>query len=193
LAVWAVLAIWALGTAGCRTLPFPEPKLEGAYGASLRNQTRRTVLYDWLEVRAFVHVVRVTPDLARAQAARLSELRGEPAEVAAARRDKALADIGVVSFFAAVYMRRPDWNDWDSKKESSWRIALVGNTGAQQTPALVERFERPYAPEIEALYPYVEDFHVAYRLKFTAMPPGPGTKLVIAGALGRLEFEWPDD
>jgi hypothetical protein len=150
------------------------------------------VLYDWLEVRAFVHVVRVTPALARAQAARISELRGEPADVAAARRDRLLAEIGPVAFFAAVYMRRPDWNDWDSKKESSWRIALLGAGGEQVTPSRVERFERPYAPEIEALYPYVDDFHVAYRLHFGATPPGAGTKLVVAGALGRLEFEWPD-
>jgi hypothetical protein len=182
------------GLAGaCRTLPFPEPTIEGEYGASLKKQTRSTVLYDRLEVRAFVHVVRVTPALARAQAARISELRGEPADVAAARRDKLLAEVGPVAFFAAVYMRRPDWNDWDSKKESSWRVALVGAGGAQVTPSAVERLERTYAPEVEALYPYVGDFPVAYRLRFAAVPPGPGTKLVVAGALGRLEFEWPDE
>ena len=54
------VAMVAFATA-CRTLPFPEPHLEGEYGQALKKWTRRVALYAGLETRAFVRIVYLSP------------------------------------------------------------------------------------------------------------------------------------
>ena len=173
--------------AGCRSIPFPEPKLEGEYGAALKAATREAALFDNLETRAFVHVIQVTPQLAEAQADKLSALRGEPPTVAAARKTKARDEAQQRPvFFAIVSTPSAQWNDWE-QKGSAWRIAL--GPDYLRVPLKVERFERPFTVELLALYPYLDDFHTGYRLEFEGKVEA-APRLQIAGALGKMTFDW---
>ena len=181
----------ASGLGGCRGIPYPEPSVEGEYGTALKNATRRASLIEGLETRAFVHLVYVTPELAALQADRLSAFRAEPPAEAAARRDRARAEVAAPTFFAIVFTPERNWNDWESKK-SSWRIALDTPAG-QSVPVSVQRFERPFGVELAKTYPFVDDFHVAYKLQFPAGVITQPPHLTVAGALGKMEFSWKED
>ena len=61
-------AIIAFATVGCRSLPFPDPHLEGEYGKALKRWTRTVALYSGLETRAFVRIVYLSPEFVAAQA-----------------------------------------------------------------------------------------------------------------------------
>ena len=63
--------------AACRTLPFPDPQLEGEYGAALKRWTRSVTLYSGLETRAFVRIIYLSPAFVDAQARELSKMRAE--------------------------------------------------------------------------------------------------------------------
>ena len=183
-----LLACAALsGLAACRSIPFAEPKLEGEYGAALKVATREAAVFDNLETRAFVHVIQVTPQLAEAQADKLSALRGEPPSVAAARKAKARDEAALKPiFFAVVSTPSAQWNDWD-QKSSAWRIAL--GPDYLRVPVKMERFERPFSVELLALYPYLDDFHTGYRLEFEGKVEATPL-LQISGALGKMMFDW---
>ena len=58
----------ALLLAGCRSLPFPDPHLEGEYGKALKRWTRTVSVYSGLETRAFVRMVYLSPEFIAAQA-----------------------------------------------------------------------------------------------------------------------------
>jgi hypothetical protein len=199
LCVLAVLALCAAGLSACRSLPFPEPHLEGEYGALLRRWTLERALYAGLETRAFVQVVYLAPELVDAQAAKVSDMRAEPAPQRAHTLEAMRAAAATPTFVAVVRTPNRDWNDLESKT-SSWRLAI--DYGAGQFDAeRIERFERPWPPELQTLYPYVDDWSVAYRIHFpvasvtTPPPPGnaaphPMPRLVMAGALGKMLFDW---
>jgi hypothetical protein len=184
---FALLCAAALcAVAACRSIPFPEPKLEGPYGAALKAATREAALFDNLETRAFVHVIQITPQLAEAQADQLSALRGEPPTVAVARKTKARDEAQKPLFFAIVSTPYAQWNDWE-QKGSAWRIAL--GPDYLRVPVKVERFERPFSVELLTLYPYLDDFHTGYRLEFDGKVEA-APQMQISGALGKMMFDW---
>lgn len=182
------LALCALAfTLGsCRGLPFPEPTLDGPYGQALRRETRTGAQYSHLETRAFVRMVRLTPELVDLAAAMVAERRGEGPALAKARRDAWIAELDAPTFIAVVHTPEASWNDWDSAK-SVWTIVMVdGETQAK--PEKVTRLEKPFTPEQQALYPYLDDFAQGYRIRF---PPGTkGQRIQAAGVLGKLDFDW---
>ena len=181
----------SLPLAGCSGIPYSESAADGPYGSALKHATRRAALIDTLETRAFVRLVHVSPELAAMQAERLSALRGEGPAESAARRERARADASAPTFLAVVFTPHPEWNDWGAKG-SSWRIALDA-AGGQVEPASVQRFERPFPVELTWNYPFIDDFHVAYRLQFPAGTPSQAAHLTVAGVLGKLEFDWKDE
>src|SRR5260370_12666528 len=87
--------IIALAAASCRSLPFPDPHLEGDYGKALKRWTRTVAVYSGLETRAFVRMVYLTPEFIAAQAQEISRMRAQlpdPAAVTLARlRDETRA------------------------------------------------------------------------------------------------------
>jgi hypothetical protein len=185
-----LVAVGAL-LGACASIPFPEPHVAGPYGLELRAATRRKVLYDGLETRAFVHLVRVTPALAAEQARVLSEARQESEAEAKARRDTMVAAAAQPTYFAVVFTPRAEWNDWESKK-TSWRIALDQGE-AQVLATKVERFERPFHPDLHLIYPYLDEFHVAYRIQFPEPQGSRPPRFTAAGALGQIELDWGSD
>lgn len=191
-------ALLAGALAACKTLPFPEPHLEGEYGRLLHAWTREQALYQGLENRAFAQVIYLSPQLIEAQADLISGLRAEPSPSRARTLERLRAEAAAPTFFAI--LRTPDrnWNDLESRT-SVWRVALDDGAG-QFEPEKVERLEKPWSAELQKLYPYLDEYAVAYRLRFPAAA-APAAKaagataplmpaLVMAGALGQMRFDW---
>jgi hypothetical protein len=202
------LAMIAFATA-CRSLPFPDPHLEGEYGSALKKWTRKVALYSGLETRAFVRIVYLSPEFVETQARELSNMRAELPDQAAQTLARLREETRNPSFFAVAYIPDKTANDWNDP-HSVWRIALNLGLG-ERPPDGVQRYEVPFNAEMRALYPYIDDYSVAYVLRFpapsspqletsaTAQAPQPPpatdpapseAQLIIAGALGRMEFHW---
>ena len=189
----------ALAT-GCRSLPFPDPQLEGEYGMALKKWTRKVALYSGLETRAFVRMVYLSPEFVDAQALELSRMRAEQPDQAAATLAHLRADYRQPSFFAVVYIPDKTANDWN-QKDSVWRLALNMGIG-ERPPESVRRYEVPFNAEIRALYPYLDDYSVGYLIRFPDPAPKPSSQaaaelfapveaqLIAAGALGKMMFRW---
>jgi hypothetical protein len=193
-----LLSLALPGLSGCRSLPFPDPHLEGEYGQQLKKWTREKTLYEGLETRALAQAVYLSTELVDAQAIKVADMRAEPAPLRARTIQRLRAEDSAPTF--VVILRTPDrtWNDLDSRK-SSFRVAVDFGAGEYE-PEKIERFERPWSAEMHTLYPYVDEYSVAYRIRFPASsapipPPGGGMpkalpRLIIAGALGKMEFNW---
>ena len=120
-------------------------------------------------------------------------MRAELPDQAAETRTRLREQYRPPTFFAVVYMPDKTANDW-RYRDSIWRIAV--NVGAgERSPEKVERFEVPFNAEQRALYPYLDEYSVAYRIRFPASsgagvyPPG-NADLIIAGAPGTMRFHW---
>lgn len=173
--------------AGCKSLPFPDPKLEGPYGAMLERHVRSATVYEGLEARAFVRVVWVSPALAEQQARELSARRNETPAEAAARLEAARQGRGRPTFFAIVHTSDFTWNDWH-KPDSAWRLALAARP--ELRPERVVRFAKPFHAEQVALYPFLDDQQVGYQIEFPPSDlPGPPT-LELSSVLGRASFDF---
>jgi hypothetical protein len=149
-------------------------------------------LYSGLETRAFVRVVYQSPEFVEAQARELSRIRAELPDQAAATLSQMRDQYRQPSFFVIAFMPDKSANDWNSTS-SVWRIALNLGMG-EQPPERVERYEPPYNAEMRALYPYLDDYSVAYELRFPPpvqanFTPTDAT-LIAAGALGKMTFNW---
>jgi hypothetical protein len=196
------ITIISLITISCRTLPFPDPHLEGEYGKALKRWTRTVALYSGLETRAFARVVYLSPEFVTAQALEISRMRAELPDQAARTLARMRDEDRPPTFFAVVYMPDKTANDWNLP-ESVWRIALNLGMG-EQPPVSVTRFETPFNAELRALYPYLDEYSTAYLLKFpepSAQPQDPArtpmerfipaeVHMVVAGALGKMTFNW---
>ena len=179
--------------ASCRTLPFPEPSLDGEYGKTLAKWTREVALYSGLETRGFCRTVYMSSEFVDAQAKKISEMRAELPDAAQRTREKLRTQTAAPTVFAIFYTPDKQSNDWN-EKGSVWRIALNLGLG-QVEPQRIERLERPFNAELRALYPYLDDYSVAYVIHFPGQQTPPGfapsdAELIVAGALGKMEFKW---
>jgi hypothetical protein len=197
----------------CKTLPFPDPHLEGDYGKALKQWTRKVALYSGLETRAFVRLVYLSPQFVDAQAKVISQMRAELPDQAAATLQKLRDEDRSPTFFAVVYIPDHTANDWQAK-DSAWRIALNMGLG-EQPPRKVTRYETPFTAELRALYPYLDEYSTAYRIEFPDPEPPQGSPpqssppqgsppqssppqsfapteaaVIIAGALGKMSFHF---
>ena len=209
------IAIVALCAASCRSLPFPDPHLEGDYGRALKRWTRTVALYGGLETRAFVRLVYLSPEFVTAQAQELSRMRAELPDQAQATLARMREEYGKPAFFAIAYMPDRTANDWN-EPGSVWRIAMNLGLG-ERAPDRMVRYERPFSAELRALYPYLDEYSIAYLIRFpepapavqesnaastpvkpAQVPPArpleafipSETHVVIAGALGKMTFNW---
>ncbi|HYV68392.1 MAG TPA: hypothetical protein VE964_19290 [Myxococcales bacterium] len=179
--------------AGCRTLPFPQPQLTGEYGLVLGKWTRSVTLYSGLETRGFCRAVFLSPEFVDAQAKKISEMRAELPDEAQRTRERLRAQAATPTVFAIFYTPDKQSNDWN-EKDSVWRIALNQGLG-QVEPQKIERYERPFNAEIRSLYPYLDDYSVAYLIHFPGQSAPAGftateLQMVVAGALGKMDFKW---
>jgi hypothetical protein len=178
---------------GCRTLPFPEPELEGAYGKVLGKWTREVALYSGLETRGFCRTIYLSGEFIDAQAKKISDMRAELPDEAQRTRQRLRAQAATPTVFSIFYTPDKYSNDWN-EKNSVWRIALNLGLG-QVEPQQIERIERPFNAELRALYPFLDDYSVAYMIHFPVQPAPAGftpaeAEMVVAGALGKMDFKW---
>jgi hypothetical protein len=186
----------AIAMVGCKALPFPDPHYEGAYGQVLKRWTRTLTLYSGLETRAFVRVVYLSPEVVEAQTAEIVRLRDELPDQAAQTLERMRYENRKPSFFAVAYLPDRTANDWDAAN-SVWRLAVNMGLG-EQSPEKVERFERPFNAEMRVLYPYLDEYSIAYKITFPPPLPPVGApefvptevQFVAAGAPGKLRFGW---
>ena len=99
----------------CRSLPFPEPELEGEYGKTLALWTRSVAIYSGLETRGFCRVVYLSPDFVDAQAKKISQMRAELPDEAQQTREKLRAKAATPTVFAVFYSPDKQSNDWNEK------------------------------------------------------------------------------
>jgi hypothetical protein len=182
-------------SAACKTLPFPEPDLEGPYGQELAKWTRKTTLYSGLETRGFCRIVYLSPEMVDVQAKEISQMRAELPDQAQRTRERLRQQAATPTLFAIFYTPEKISNDWN-ERNSVWRIALNLGLG-QVEPERIERLERPFNAELRHLYPYLDDYSVAYVIHFPAPNAPPGVPfrpteahLTVAGAPGRMDFVW---
>lgn len=177
----------------CRSLPFPEPELEGEYGKKLEMWTRSVAIYSGLETRGFCRVVYLSPDFVDAQAKKISQMRAELPDEAQQTREKLRAQTVTPTVFAIFYSPDKQSNDWN-EKDSIWRIALNLGMGEVE-PQKIERYDRPFNAELRTLYPYLDDYNVGYMIHFPRQQAPPDfrptdAQMIVAGAPGKMEFKW---
>ncbi len=170
---------------------------EAHYQEVLGRWTRRAEIYEGLDSRAFFVASLETMELRQARVERLSEFRGLPQSERAALLEKERAEhANSIVLFLAVHVNERRFDDF-SRKGSMWHLALVGE-GGEVEPISVEKLGGP-DPNLRALYPYLEDFWVGYRLKFPRALPGGrpllplhsgGFELSLSSAVGRARLNW---
>ncbi|MEK6531831.1 MAG: hypothetical protein AABZ23_04985 [Deltaproteobacteria bacterium] len=100
-------------------------------------------------------------------------------------------------FFVVVYTPEKQWNDLD-KKDSIWRLFLEDASGVKSGPAFITRLSRASPLERE-FYPHLDEWSVAYEVRFLKQPRaedgdepraiGP-VRLKVTGVLGKGELVW---
>lgn len=191
----AAIALVAL--AGCAAPNLerqPGPNAaEGRWDEERERFTRSRKIYDAFDDQAFATATWEAPRVREARAGQLAAWK----DMTPAEREKLLAAERAEGerhedFFLAFFTSDRRANDLVSSR-SSWRIALAV---AGETDVLPERVEMvPIDPTLQALYPYLGTFDLAYRIRF---PRWKGARplaetpfeLVIAGALGKIELRW---
>ncbi len=197
---WLVVGGWC-ALCACRTVPAPPAQPDDpAYAKALDRWTRSEAIYhQTFEPIAFVAATYLSWPYRQARVAEITRER----ELPSAERDKLLdaerADRAQWhEVFLALHTNESPWNDIDSL-HSQWRLALSAGGGPDAPPAQIERIGRADA-QTRALFPYAQQFYVAYVLRFpVALPDGsplipPNASqavLLIAGPLGRAELIWP--
>jgi secreted Zn-dependent insulinase-like peptidase len=187
----------ALVALGCATPVLerqPEPSAADRRWAEERERfTRSRKMYDLFDEQAFATATWQASPVREARALQLATWK----EMTPAERDKLLAAERAEGeshedFFLAFYTSDRRANDLLSQR-SVWRIALAVPGEGEMLPEKVEAVT--IDPTLEALYPYLGKFDLAYRIRF---PRWKGDKplaelpfeLVIAGALGKIELTW---
>lgn len=203
---------WALGALACALLgcsmrpprvgelppALADQRAERDYQQVLERYTVHREVYALLDTRFLAAATFQSPSFRVARVKRLAAFQSWPSELLTRTLAEEEQQAGQFhEFFFGVHMNTPRYDDFD-KKDSVWRIALVTEAG-QLAPSSVERVGRSNL-NLRALYPYLDDFWVAYRIRFpTRSVTGeplvpPGTKaltLRVASTLGQADFTVP--
>ncbi|MCI0571089.1 MAG: hypothetical protein L0Y66_10065 [Myxococcaceae bacterium] len=202
-AITHLAALTALLCAGCAMRPptvgepgptLPEAEAERVYTQLLNRYSGRAEVYARFDTRAFFATTFQSPTFREARARRLSAFRSETLTELESRLDQERReDAESHEFFLGAHVNAPQFDDLD-RKGTVWRIALVTPAGSV-LPLGVERIGRANLP-MRALYPYMDTFWTAYRVRFPREVAGqpvipPGTEQVtlqIASPLGQAEM-----
>lgn len=181
----------------------PAPQLkdsaaEAAYQVTLERYTSHRQIYTRLDPRLFSAMTSQTKAFVEARVRRSGAFLQQPAADIDVQVQKELAETEpFYEFILGVHLNNYRYDDFD-KKNSTWRLALVTPTG-DVTPSKIERVGRSNL-NLRALYPYLDDFWVAYRVRFPKVDangqptqdPGAAKRVVrMASTLGQTEFEFP--
>ena len=101
-----------------------------------------------------------------------------------------------LTVIVAFYTADPAWNDLNPAR-GMWEVRLESGRGDTVQPFSVTRLDKRN-PTWRTLYPFYEQHHVLYELRFERMLPdgrpiargGEALALVIAGAPARVRLRW---
>jgi len=176
----------------------PSSAEEKAYQETLEHYTDHAEVYDLLNLHMFAAVTFQSWPFREARVHRLATFQVQPQTIV--EKNLAIERSAFDSFhefFFGVHIPYYRYDDFD-RRNSMWRIALVTDAG-ETTPTSVERLGRSDL-NMRAIYPYMDDFWVAYRIRFprstaSGEPVIPaGTKRImvrIASTLGKAELYFP--
>lgn len=170
----------------------------GSYGEALREWTRAALVIDKLDPEIEVYATFLAADFRHAYVAQLAE---RMAMSDAAREAKLKAELAEAAekhvFIVAFNAGDMSWNDI-GRLRTSWRVTLFDDAGGETESLSIDRFPEPKLNDVE-MFPYIDDFHYVYIVKFPAQKPEgtpvlpPGVKVLglrIGSALARAELTW---
>jgi hypothetical protein len=176
----------------------PNVAEEAVYQETLERYTDHAEVYELLNTRMFTAITYQSWPFRQARVRRMAVFQALPQPVVernlAAERS---AFEQFHEFFLGVHMNYYRYDDFD-RRNSIWRIALVTESG-ETLPSSIERIGRTDL-NLRAYYPYLDDFWVAYRVRFPrqtaggepVIPAGTSRFMVrIASTLGKAELHFP--
>lgn len=190
----------AASLSGCALVPprvgEPPPVLADAaaekeYRAVLEASSARAEIYAGLDPRAFVGMTWHSAAFREARTRREAAFGNWPdgALQMALERERAAAT-GGEEFLLGVHVEDRRYDDFD-RANSAWRLVLEGPGGVEMFPTSVERVGRVGLP-LRALYPYLGEFWVAYRVRFPALQDAArGFTVKVGSALGQAKLAFP--
>jgi hypothetical protein len=196
---------WVLGVGACAVPRVGEPgprapdeSAEKEYQATLNHYSAHAEVYDLLDTRVFSAMTYQSWPFREARVQRVALFQAQPRELVEKNLTAERATFNSFhEFFFGVYSASYRFDDFD-RKDSIWRIALVTESG-ETTPVSVERIGRSTL-NMRAIYPYLDDFWVAYRIRFPrntqsgspVIPPGTTSFIVrVASTVGKADFHFP--
>ncbi len=198
--------LWMLAASGCGSIPrvgepgpsVPSAAAEREYQATLDRYSDHAEVYDLFNTRLFTAMTYQSWRFREARVQRMALFQAHPRELI--EKNLAVERAAFDSFhelFFGVHSASYRFDDFD-RRDSIWRIALVTESG-ETTPVSVERIGRSTL-NLRALYPYLDEFWVAYRIRFARTTPSgapvipPGTNrftVRLASTIGRAELHFP--
>jgi hypothetical protein len=176
----------------------PDSKEESEYQATLDRYTSRAEIYDLMDTRLFTAATYQSWPFRDARVHRLGIFQVHPPVLVERNLSLERADFeSFHEFFLGVHVNYSRYDDFD-RKDSIWRIVIATREG-ETTPLAVRRVGRSDL-NLRAMYPYLDEFWVAYWVRFPrktafgtdVIPPGTNRfTLRIASTLGRADFSFP--
>lgn len=190
---WLLLVV-----CGCASAPAkigePAPRLpddaaEASYQQLADRFTEDKEVYKLFDTRMFVAVTYESWPFREARTRRLGAFQVWPQKLLEEKlaAEKTQADTQT-DFFMGVHMNDRNHEDFD-KKNSIWRIALVTPSG-EVVPTKIERVGRSTL-DMRAIYPYMYDFWIGYRITFPKVELGEKVTFRIASTIGQAELVIP--
>lgn len=181
------VAALGLASSGCMTTPptvgDPAPKVadaqaEAAYQDTLKRYSGTAQIYGGLDTHLFSGATFQTWPFREARVRRLALFKAmtqTEVEALLAKERAEWEQFHVFEFGA--WTQDPKFDDFD-RDNSIWRMAMV-TEGVEVLPTDVERVAR-VDQNVRAIYPYMGQFWVAYRMKFPKTRPD-GQPVIPAG------------
>jgi hypothetical protein len=171
-------------------------KQEEEYQRVLALNTSRQELYAMLDTRMFAGMTHQSWAFRQARTRRTAEFQSHPTELVQQNLEKERAEFeSSDDFFFGVYLNEGRYEDFD-RADSVWRIVLVFE-GKEIVPSKIQRIGRSDL-NLRAYYPYLDEFWIAYRIRFPKTLPEAATAMVVppfsvrvASTFGKMEFMFP--
>lgn len=168
------------------------------YIKRLYDWTRSIKLFQDFSTRLYLSATYKTMDFRAAYAGRYSAAyqADEEARLRLLEKEEEEA-LKFDDFLVVVYTPEKQWNDLD-KKDSIWRLFLEDASGGKREPAFTTRLSSA-SPLVREFYPHLDEWSVAYEVRFLKQPRaehgdepkamGP-VRLKVTGVLGKGELVW---
>ncbi|HEY3449402.1 MAG TPA: hypothetical protein VGK67_23815 [Myxococcales bacterium] len=170
---------------------------EKRYQEVLGRWTRHAEIYDGLDSRLFLAATFQAMAFREARVERAAAFRSLPrteAEMMLAADRKAHGE--ALEVVLGVYANDRHFDDL-GRPDSIWKLALVAEAG-EAAPLSVEKLESA-DPNLKALYPYLDTYWTAYRVRFPrafengaqVLPEkAQSLALRLSSAVGKAELRW---